>query len=118
MGNIAFLTLFYIWTAQPPDDNRTVVFNLTNLIQIWRQTLNRTHFVEMFCALTETGCKVTANSQRIDSFTFVTASSLLRLIQPHFVAVACSVNYGKVTPSITEQRHRQRQSPACYYSES
>ncbi|KRX34393.1 hypothetical protein T05_6558 [Trichinella murrelli] len=49
---------------------------------------------------------VTANSQRIDSFTFVTASSLLRLIQPHFVAVACSVNYGKVTPSMTEQRHR------------
>ncbi|KRX34974.1 hypothetical protein T05_12412 [Trichinella murrelli] len=49
---------------------------------------------------------VTANSQRIDSFTFVTASSLLRLIQPHFVAVACSANYGKVTPSMTEQRHR------------
>ncbi|KRZ49135.1 hypothetical protein T02_10223 [Trichinella nativa] len=39
------------------DDNRTVLFNLTNLIQIWRQTLNRTHFVEMFCALTETACK-------------------------------------------------------------
>ncbi|KRY06491.1 hypothetical protein T12_8691, partial [Trichinella patagoniensis] len=49
---------------------------------------------------------VTANSQRIDSFTFVTAFFLLRLIQPHFVAVACSVSYGKVTPSISEQRHR------------
>ncbi|KRY20275.1 hypothetical protein T12_12996 [Trichinella patagoniensis] len=46
------------------------------------------------------------NSQRIESFTFVTASSLLRLIQPHFIAVACSVSYGKVTPSMTEQRHR------------
>ncbi|KRY09714.1 hypothetical protein T12_8829 [Trichinella patagoniensis] len=49
---------------------------------------------------------VTANSQRISSFTFVTSSSLLRLIQSDFVARACSVSYGKETPSITEQRHR------------
>ncbi|KRX35607.1 hypothetical protein T05_634 [Trichinella murrelli] len=48
----------------------------------------------------------TTNSVRIDSFAFVTASSLLRLIQPQFVAVACSVSCGKVTPSMTEQRHR------------
>ncbi|KRX36854.1 hypothetical protein T05_5400 [Trichinella murrelli] len=46
------------------------------------------------------------NSQRIISFTFVTSSSLLRLIQSDFVALACSVTYGKKTPSITEQRHR------------
>ncbi|KRY27208.1 hypothetical protein T01_11605 [Trichinella spiralis] len=48
--------------------------------------------------------RVAANSQRIDSFTFVTASSLLRLMKPHVVAI--SVSYGKVTPSMTKQRHR------------
>ncbi|KRZ89868.1 hypothetical protein T08_15735 [Trichinella sp. T8] len=75
MGNIAFLTLFFLFGRHNCLD-RTVRFNLTNLIQMWRQTLNRTHFVESILVLCTDRDGLQSFSPLIDERGFGIRSSL------------------------------------------